>query len=51
MSKRIKVSGNIKGQLVIPGLEGILSSVDMADSRQKSRKLLVDESWGVSTKS
>lgn len=46
MSKKKKVSGSTKAQLVIPGLEGILSSVDMADSRQKSRRLLVDETWG-----
>lgn len=51
MSKKIKVSGNTREQLVIPGMEGILSSVDMADSRQKSKRLLVDESWGVLTKS
>lgn len=46
MSKKTKGSGNTREQLVIPGLEGILSSVDTVDSRQRLKRLLVDETWG-----
>lgn len=45
MRKKTEKSGNTTGRLAIPGLEGISSSVDLADSRQKRKGYSVDPYW------
>lgn len=38
MKRRIVQCGNIREQLILPGMEALLSSVDLGDSRQRSQK-------------
>jgi len=47
MKKKTKKSGSIKEQLVIPGLEVILSSVDSAGSQRALGNYTYDETWGL----
>lgn len=45
MKKREKSSGNTREQLAIPGLEGILSSVDSGGYRPSVGKNTYDPTW------
>lgn len=50
MKKKTKVSGNTREQLVIPGMEVTLSSVDSEGSRAAVGKNTYDPTWEAMSK-
>lgn len=47
MKKKTAQSGNTREQLVIPGLEAILSSAALGDSPKALGKYTYEETWGL----